>query len=49
MGHKETVQSKAKRAITHAVRDLVKERRLANDTVVVWKKGRVVRISAKRV
>lgn len=48
MAHKETVQSKAKRALKEAVRDLVRERRLSNDKIVIWKNGRVVSISAKK-
>jgi hypothetical protein len=48
MAHKETIQGKAKRALKEAVRDLVKERRLTNDKVVVWKNGRVVHIAASK-
>ena len=49
MAHKETAQSKAKRALKEAIRDLVKERSLTNDKIVIWKNGRVVSISAKNV
>jgi len=40
---------KAKRALKHAVRDLIRERRQTNGKIVVLKNRKVVRISAKRV
>ncbi len=46
---KETIQKKADRALKHAVRDLIKERRAANDKIVIWKNGHVVRVPAKKV
>lgn len=49
MASKESIQQKANRALKQAVRDLIKERRAANDTIVVWKNGRVVRIPARKV
>jgi len=48
MAHKETIQSKAKRALKEAVRDLVKERRLTNDKIIIWRNGRVVSVLAKK-
>ena len=49
MASKESIQKKADRALKHAVRDLIKERRANNDKIVIWKNGHVVRISAKKV
>ena len=49
MSSKESIQKKADRALKHAVRDLIKERRANNDKIVVWKNGRVMRVSAKKV
>ena len=49
MASKESIPQKARRALKEAVKDLVKERRANNDKVVIWKNGRVVRISAKKV
>ena len=48
MATRESIQKKADRALKHAVRDLIKERRVSNDKIVVWKNGHVVRISAKK-
>ena len=48
MASKESIQKKADRALKHAVRDLIKERRAANDKIVVWKNGQVMRIPAKK-
>ena len=49
MASKESIPNKAHRALKQAVKDLVKERRAANDTLVIWKNGHVVRVSAKKV
>ena len=49
MASKESIPQKARRALKQAVKDLVKERRANNDKVVIWKNGRVMRISAKKV
>ena len=49
MASKESIQKKANKALKHAVRDLIKERRANNDKLVVWRDGRVVRVSAKKV
>ena len=46
---KESIQKKADRALKRAVRDLIKERRAKNEKIVIWRNGRVVRISAKKV
>lgn len=48
MASKESVPKKANRALKHAVRDLIKQRSAANDKIVIWKNGQVVRISAKK-
>jgi len=47
MASKESIQTKADKALKHAVRDLIKARRATNDTIVIWKNGRVVRIPAR--
>ena len=49
MASKESIPEKANRALKHAVRDLIKERRATNDKIVVWKNGRVMHISAKKI
>ena len=49
MASKESIPQKARRALKQAVKDLVKERRANNDKLVIWRNGRVARISAKRV
>jgi hypothetical protein len=49
MASKESIPNKAERALKHAVRDLIKERRKTNDSLVIWKNGRVVRISARKL
>lgn len=46
---KESIQQKADRALKHAVRDLIKERRAKNQKLVIWRNGKVVRISAKKI
>ena len=46
---KESIPEKAHRALKQAAKDLVKERRASNDKVVIWKNGKVVHISAKKV
>ena len=49
MASKESIQEKADRALKRAVRNLIKERRAKNEKMVIWRNGRVVRISAKKV
>jgi hypothetical protein len=49
MASKESIPSKAERALKHAVRDLIKARRATNDTIVIWKNGKVVRVPARKV
>ena len=49
MASKESIPKKAHRALKQAVKDLVKERRANNEKVVIWKNGKVVHISAKKV
>ena len=49
MAAKESIQKKADRALKHAVRDLIKERRAKNEKIVVWKNGRVMQVSAKKI
>lgn len=46
---KESIQQKADRALKHAIRDLIKERCKKNEKLVIWKNGKVVRISAKKM
>ena len=48
MASKDSIQTKAEKALKHAVRDLLKARRAANDTIVVWKDGQVARIPARK-
>ncbi|MFH1799225.1 MAG: hypothetical protein ABH891_00060 [Candidatus Omnitrophota bacterium] len=48
MASKESIQTKADKALKHAVRDLIKARRAANETIVVWKNGQVARIPARK-
>ena len=47
--NKESIPEKARRALKQAVGELVKERRAKNEKVVIWKNGKVVHISAKKV
>jgi hypothetical protein len=47
MASKDSIQTKADKALKHAVRDLIKARRATNDTIVIWRNGRVVRIPAR--
>ena len=49
MASKESIQIKAERALKHAVRDLIKARRVTNDTIVIWKNGKVVRVPARKL
>ena len=49
MASKESIQTKADKALKHAVRDLIKARQATNDTIVIWKNGRVVRIPARKI
>ncbi len=49
MASRESIQTKADKALKHAVRDLIKARRAANDTLVIWKNGKVVRVSARKL
>lgn len=49
MASKKSIPDTAHRALKKAVKDLVKERRASNDKLVVWKNGRVMRISARKV
>ncbi len=49
MASKESIQTKADKALKHAIRDLIKKRRAANDILVIWKNGKVVRIPAKKL
>ncbi len=42
----ESIQDKADKALKHAVRDLIKARQATNDTLVIWKNGKVVRVLA---
>jgi hypothetical protein len=48
MASKESIRTKADKALKHAVRDLIKARRATNDTIVIWKNGKVVRIPARK-
>ncbi len=48
MASNESIQTKADKALKHAVRDLIKARQATNDTIVVWKNGQVVRIPARK-
>ena len=45
----ESVPDLALRALKEAVRDLIKERAKTNDSLVVWKNGKVVRVSARKL
>jgi hypothetical protein len=49
MASKESIQTKADKALKHAVRDLIKARRATNDSIVIWKNGQVVRIPARKI
>ena len=49
MTSKGSIQSKADKALKHAIRDLVASRRLKNDSLVVWKNGRVAHIPARKI
>lgn len=49
MTSKESIPNKAERALKHAIRDLIKARRKTNDTLVIWKNGKVVRVSARKI
>jgi len=49
MASKESIQVKAEKALKHAIRDLIKARQAANDTLVIWKNGKVVRVSARKL
>ena len=48
MASKESIQTKADKALKHAVRDLIAARRVTNDTIVIWKNGRVARVPARK-
>jgi len=48
MASRESIQTKADKALKHAIRDLIKTRRATNDTIVIWQKGQVVRIPARK-
>jgi len=49
MASKENIPKTAHRALKRAVKDLIEKSRTSNEKLVVWKNGRVVRISAKKV
>ena len=49
MASKESIQTKADKALKHAVRDLIKARQATNDSLVIWKNGKVVRVSARKI
>ena len=49
MASKESIQVKAEKALKHAVRYLIKARRMTNDSLVIWKNGKVVRVSARKL
>ena len=49
MASRESIQTKADKALKHAVRDLIKARQATNDTLVIWKNGKVVRVSARKL
>ncbi len=49
MASKESIQVKAEKALKHAVRDLIKARQKTNETLVIWKNGKVVRVSARKI
>ena len=49
MVSKESISHKAERALKEAVRDLIRARRKTNDSLVIWKNGKVVRVPARKV
>ena len=49
MASKESIQVKAEKALKHAVRDLIKARQKTNETLVIWKNGKVVRVAARKI
>ena len=49
MASKESIQTKADKALKHAIRDLIKTRRATNDTLVIWQNGKVVRVPARKL
>lgn len=48
MASKDSIQKKADKALKHAVRDLIKERRVNDEKIVVWKNGRVIKVPARK-
>ena len=46
---RESIQQKADQVLKHAIRDLIKERCKKNEKMVIWKNGKVVRISARKL
>lgn len=49
MASKESIQTKADKALKHAIRDLIKARRVTNDSLVIWQNGKVVRVPARKL
>ena len=49
MDSKDSIQTKADKALKEAVRDLIKARKITNDTLVIWKNGRVVHVPARKL
>ena len=45
---KDTIQTKAYKALRQATRELVRKRRQAKDFVVVWQNGKVVKLPAAK-
>ncbi len=46
---KDSIPLKAERALKAAIRDLIKARRKTNDSLIVWKNGKVVRVPARKL
>ena len=47
--HVSSLASKAERALRQAVRHVIKEHRRTGQPVVIWRAGKVVRVSANRL
>lgn len=46
---RKSVHEKAYAALRHAYRDLVRERKKSGQSVIIWKDGKVRRVSAKNL
>ncbi len=49
MPAKESIPTKADKALKSAVRKLIEARRLTNEKVVVWRNGRVEHVPARKI